>query len=105
MLFFVGILEMLVITVWTNLVTRTKVLASGVVTMINVLIWFFVIQTVVDNINNWGIAITYALGCAIGTAGSTYVLRILDKRKKAARRAKKNQFLPNSLKTKLTSIE
>src|SRR3989344_8701649 len=81
MLFFVGIIEMLIVTVWTKMVTKTKVLASGIVTLINVMIWFYVIQALVDNINNWEIALLYAFGCAIGTAGSTWYFQWSEKRK------------------------
>ena len=105
MLFFVGILEMLIVTIWTNVVTKTKVLASGIVTVINVMIWYYVVQTIVDNINDWRVALLYACGCAIGTAGSTYFYQIMEKRKRAARRARKNQTLSNGLQTKLTSNE
>jgi uncharacterized protein YebE (UPF0316 family) len=70
-LFLVGILEMLIVTVWTKVVTKTQILASGFITLINVMIWFYVLQTIVDNISNWIIALLYALGCAVGTMIAT----------------------------------
>lgn len=105
MLFFIGILEMLIVTVWTKLVTKTQVLASGIVTVVNIFIWYYVLQTIIDDINNWRLVILYALGCAIGTAGSTYFFQIYEKKQRAAKRAKRKQVLSNGLQTKLTSNE
>jgi uncharacterized protein YebE (UPF0316 family) len=79
-LFFIGIIEMLVVTVWTKVVTKTQVVASGVVTMINILIWYYVLQAIIDDINNWKLVLLYAFGCALGTSLSTYVFQILEKR-------------------------
>ena len=78
-LFFIGILEMLIVTAWTKFVTKTQILASGLITLVNVLIWYYVLQTIVDNINNWSVAALYALGCAIGTMVTTYYFRYQDK--------------------------
>ncbi|MFH1427614.1 MAG: DUF5698 domain-containing protein, partial [Patescibacteria group bacterium] len=77
-LFFIGILEMLIVTAWTKMVTKTKILASGTITLINVLIWYYVLQTIVDNIDNWQIVVIYALGCAVGTMLSTYFFRLRE---------------------------
>lgn len=71
-LFFIGVLEMIIVTFWTKLVVETRVIASGVVTMINVLIWYYVLQAIVDDINNWKLVVLYAFGCAVGTVISTY---------------------------------
>lgn len=71
MLFFVGILEMLIVTAWTKVVTKNQILASGVITIINILIWYYVLETIVGDINNWQLVLLYALGCALGTVGST----------------------------------
>lgn len=70
-LFFVGIVEMLIVTSWTKAVTGSRVLMSGVITFINVLIWYYVLQTIVNNVNAWHVAVLYALGCAVGTACTT----------------------------------
>ena len=71
MLFFVGILEMLIVTTWTKVVTKTQILASGFITVINILIWYYVLQTIVEDIENWKMVILYAFGCAIGTVITT----------------------------------
>lgn len=72
MLFFVGVLEMIIVTAWTKLVVETRIIASGAVTMINILIWYYVLQTIVDDISNWNLVLLYAFGCAVGTVLSTY---------------------------------
>ncbi|MFH1978984.1 MAG: DUF5698 domain-containing protein [Patescibacteria group bacterium] len=71
-LFFVGIIEMLIVTTWTKFVTRTKVLASGVVTIINVLVWYYVLQAIISDITNFSLVLLYALGCSLGTVIGTY---------------------------------
>jgi len=77
-LFFIGILEMVIVTFWTKLVTKTKIIASGVVTMINVMIWYYVLQRMMDDISNWKIAFIYALGCSVGTVISTYFFHLKE---------------------------
>jgi len=81
MLFLIGILEMVIATIWTKVVTKTKILASGTVTMVNILIWFYVLQTMVNDINNWKLALLYAFGCALGTSGSTFIYSLIEKKK------------------------
>ncbi len=79
-LFFIGILEMLIITAWTKMVTKTKIFASGVITIINIFIWYYVLQTIVENITNWQLVILYAAGCSVGTMASTYYFSLREKR-------------------------
>lgn len=80
-LFFIGVVEMLIVTVWTKSVSQTQVVMSGVITLINVLVWYYVIQQLIDNIHNWQVAIMYALGCAFGTVIATYQYKLLGKKK------------------------
>jgi hypothetical protein len=72
-LFLVGAVEMVVISYWTKWVTESKVLASGVITIANVLIWYYILQTMVENINNWQLVALYALGCSAGTMLCTFL--------------------------------
>ncbi len=74
-LFFVGILEMIVISAWTHMVSETRVIASGLTTVLNILIWYYVLQSVMDNIGNVHNILLYALGCAVGTMLTTAWLR------------------------------
>jgi uncharacterized protein YebE (UPF0316 family) len=82
-LFFVGVLEMIIVTLWTKLVVETRVMASGAITMVNILIWYYVLQKIVDNIDNWRLVLLYALGCAIGTIISTYYFQASEKNTQA----------------------
>lgn len=75
-LFIIGVVEMLIVTVWTKTVSQTQVLASGFVTLVNVMIWYYVIAQIVDNINDWQLALMYALGCALGTVLATYAYKM-----------------------------
>jgi uncharacterized protein YebE (UPF0316 family) len=71
MLFFVGIIEMIVITSWTKLVSKTQVISSGIVTFINILIWYYVLERVVNDIHNISVVLLYAFGCALGNVLTT----------------------------------
>lgn len=62
---------MIIATFWTKVVSESKILASGAITMINILIWYYVLQAIIDDINNWRLVILYAFGCSIGTAITT----------------------------------
>ncbi|MFA5358496.1 MAG: DUF5698 domain-containing protein [Patescibacteria group bacterium] len=85
-LFFIGIIEMIIVSIWTKIVSENKVLASGVVTVVNIMIWYYVLASVVENINNFWLIIVYALGCAIGTMLTTaYFNKTNKKRKKAVK--------------------
>lgn len=78
-LFFIGIIEMVIISVWTRMVSETKVMASGLVTVVNIFIWYYVLQTVTDDIKNLGLVALYASGCAIGTMITTAYFRHRDR--------------------------
>ena len=84
-LFMIGVAEMLIVTVWTALVSRTQVFASGIITIVNVFIWYYVLQVVVSDIGNLYFITTYALGCSAGTMIATYYF---DYQKKAGKRAR-----------------
>lgn len=72
MLFFVGILEMLIVATWTKLVSNNHILGSGIMTIFNILIWYYVLQTIVADIQNWQLIVLYAVGCALGTVMTTF---------------------------------
>lgn len=85
MIFLVGIMEMIIVTVWTKTVTKTQVLASGLITVVNTLIWYYVLETIIRDINNFSVVMEYALGCAVGTMIGTYCF---GQREKAVRNKK-----------------
>lgn len=71
---------MLIVTAWTKVVTKNQIIASGAVTMINILIWYYVLETVISNINNWQLILLYAFGCALGTVLSTLYFKIKEEK-------------------------
>lgn len=74
MLFLVGIVEMLVVTAWTKSVTKAQVVTSGLITVVNIFIWYYVLETIVNDIQNFTLILAYAFGCALGTMIGTYSL-------------------------------
>lgn len=80
-LFLIGILEMIIVSTWTKLVSETRVLWSGAVTFINIIIWYYVLETIVNDIGNWKLVLLYAVGCALGTMVGTYFFHLREKRK------------------------
>ena len=71
-LFFIGIIEMLIVTTWTKVVSKSQILASGIVTFVNILIWYYVLEKITSDISNWKLILSYALGCTIGTVAITF---------------------------------
>ncbi|MBU0646331.1 hypothetical protein KJ611_02540 [Patescibacteria group bacterium] len=74
-IFFVGILEMVVIATWTKFVSETQIVAGGIMTVINIMIWYYVLENVVEQIHNLSFVALYAAGCALGTMASTAYFR------------------------------
>lgn len=77
-LFLIGIVEMVVISLWTRFVSESKVVASGFISVPNIFIWYYVLQAVTTDITNIHLVTTYALGCAIGTMVTVGFFRYLD---------------------------
>lgn len=73
LIFTLGLIEMFVISYWTKTVVESRVYASGVITIVNVLIWYYVLQTFVDDISNLYLVLSYSLGCATGTMISALI--------------------------------
>jgi hypothetical protein len=65
-LFFVGVIEMIISASWTKSVSKANVALTGAITSVNIFIWYYVIRTVVGNLDNWFAIIPYTAGCAIG---------------------------------------
>ena len=70
-----GILEMMIISLWTRFVSESKIMASGITTVVNIFIWYYVLQSVIDDIENINLVALYALGCAVGTMITTAYFR------------------------------
>jgi len=75
-LFLIGIIEMVIISMWTHFVSNNRVIASGITNFVNILIWYYVLQSVMEDINNLSLVLLYALGCAIGTVLTTSYFRL-----------------------------
>ena len=90
-LFFVGFVEMIIVTAQTKSVADSKIIMSGAVTLIHTLIWYYVLSKIVENISNWNLAILYGVGCTLGTIACTAYYQTMEKRKR--RRVKKASAL------------
>lgn len=71
---------MMIIAVWTKMVSENKILASGVVTVINIITWYYVLQTILEDIGNWQLIVVYAIGCAIGTMATAWYFQVKEKK-------------------------
>lgn len=75
LLFFIGIVEMAIITAWTKAVSDDKVVLSGLITVINIVIWYYVLRVFVEDITNINLLVIYTIGCAIGTMVTSYYFK------------------------------
>ena len=102
-LFFIGMAEMVIITLWTKYVAETKVTASTLITFVNVFVWYYVLRMVIEDINDFSVITWYALGCAAGTAISlilpTHLERYIKKLKRMRRKNITNAGTVSSWKT------
>ncbi len=73
---------MIISASWTKAVSKANVALTGAVTTVNILIWFYVIRVVVENLDNWLAIVPYTIGCALGS-----MLGAVD-REKAVRRCR-----------------
>ncbi len=89
LIFTLGVVEMFIIAYWTKTVVESRIYVSGVITIINILIWYYVLQTFVENLDNWYLVMSYALGCAAGTMLSGFV----SEKEKARKNKKVKQAL------------
>ena len=92
-LFFVGILEMLIVTAWTKEVSETNVLISGAITFVNIIIWYYVLQTIVENMGDWRLVLVYTFGCVSGNMLTTYYYKLKGKKKSKKEKNFRNEVL------------
>ena len=102
MIFFIGIVEMIISTTWTHFVSKNMILSSGSITFINILIWYYVLDKIINNLENFWFVLIYALGCAIGTMISIFYLDCKEKKTKARARIKAQ--LKNPLESNLKTV-
>jgi len=103
LIFILGVIEMFVIAYWTKTVVESRIYMSGVITIVNILIWFYVLRTFVDNLDNWYLVMFYALGCAVGTMLSSYVSNKEKARKKRKANIKNKVKIIKTRKLKVQS--
>ena len=99
-LFILGIVEMFIITYWTKTVAESRILSSGFLTVVNILIWYYILRIFVDDIDNWYLVLFYAFGCAVGTMLSGFV-SINEK----ARRKRKQKKVITKMEDKVLAVE
>lgn len=66
LIFMIGMAEMVLSTLWTKYVQEKSVVGSTAVTMIHVFVWYYVLRTLIDQIDNIMIVVAYAFGCGAG---------------------------------------
>ncbi|MEI6528294.1 MAG: DUF5698 domain-containing protein [bacterium] len=99
LLFILGVVEMFVVAYWTKTVAESRTYMSGLVTVVNVLIWFYVLRIFVDDLDNWYLVVSYALGCAVGTMLSSYLSNFETARKSRKRKQASSKLENHSLVT------
>ena len=66
-LFFVGVVEMAIAASWTRFVTKKNALMIGLITYVNIFVWYYVLDQVLNHLDGWQSVIPYAAGCALGS--------------------------------------
>jgi len=67
MFFAIGVVEMFIVALWTRLVSGSQVIASGIVTFVNTILYIYVLEALLTNIHDAPLIAGYALGSALGT--------------------------------------
>lgn len=68
---------------WTRFVSESKIMASGLTSVVNIFIWYYVLQSVIDHIEDINLVALYAAGCAVGTMITTAYFRYHNKNAEA----------------------
>jgi hypothetical protein len=66
--FFVAIAEWVVSVISLRMIARGDLLASMVIVFVENILNFWVFFAIVENVNDWGLALSYSLGAVVGTA-------------------------------------
>jgi len=95
-LFLIGIIEMAISAAWTRYVSKAQVVSTGMITGVNIFIWYYVIEQVVNHIDSWFAIIPYAGGCAIGAMLGASKPKTLKRRLRGCRKLLKRAFASKS---------
>ena len=79
----VGFLEMLFWSLQTKALVKDRMINTFIFTFISIVIWFYVVSKVAENVNNIWLMIAYALGCGAGNCLTIKIDAYIDKIAKA----------------------
>lgn len=65
-IFLIGIVEIFLGVIDFKLTQHNRKILSSMTTMIGIIIWYFIIKTIVEDLANIQLVISYAVGCGIG---------------------------------------
>ena len=84
MFLFVGFIEMFFWSLQTKSLIKDRMLNTFIFTFISIVLWFYVVSKVAENVNNIWLMIAYALGCACGNCltikADAYITKIAKAR-------------------------
>lgn len=89
LIFVIGMAEMVLSTLWARYVQDKSIAGSTSVTMIHVFVWYYVLRTFIDQIDNIMIVVAYALGCGVGNVIAIVIGEYSEKDLIRKRRPKK----------------
>ena len=75
----VGFLEMFFWSLQTKSLIKDRMLNTFIFTFVSIVIWFYVVSKVAENVNNIWLMIAYALGCACGNCLTIKADAYIDK--------------------------
>lgn len=84
-----GVIECFLQSLNTKLLQRNHKTGCFIISFINIMIWFFVLSTIIENINAVGLIILYGLGYASGDV----LAIVFDKYLVKIARMKKGKFI------------
>ena len=96
----VGFLEMLTWSLQTKSLVKDRVINTFIFTFISIVIWFYIVSKVAENVNNVRLMISYAIGCSIGNCVTIKIDAYIDKIAKAKLWKKRHQKKCRTIKKK-----
>lgn len=63
----------------TKSLIKDRILNTFIFTFISIVIWFYVVSKVAENVNNVWLMITYAIGCSIGNCVTIKIDKQMEK--------------------------
>jgi uncharacterized protein YebE (UPF0316 family) len=88
----VGFLEMLFWSLQTKALVKDRMFNTFIFTFISIVIWFYVVSKVAENVNNIWLMISYGVGCSFGNCLTIKIDAYIDKIAKARLWKKKKKI-------------